>query len=210
MPRLVAQSGARLIAVAIIGLAAAGISGALGAWVYAPLIGWDATAASFSVGVWATVSHLNADETKAFAHREDPNRATTDLLLLCASVASLIGVGVVLLAASSSHGSAKGLLAGLAAASVALSWILLNTLFTLRYARLYYAAGDGVGFNQDEPPRYADFAYLAFTIGMTYQVSDTNLMTTVIRSNVLRHALLSYLFGAVILATTLNFIVSLK
>jgi uncharacterized membrane protein len=45
---------------------------------------------------------------------------------------------------------------------------------------------------------------------MTYQVSDTNLMTTVIRSNVLRHALLSYLFGAVILAPTLNFIVSLK
>ena len=129
-----------------------GLSGALGAWLYAPLIGWDATAASFSVGVWAAVAHLNAGETKAFAHREDPDRATTDLLLLCASVANLIGVGVVLLAANSSHGSAKGLLAGLAAASVALSWLLLNTLFMLRYARLYYAADDGVASTKMNPP----------------------------------------------------------
>jgi len=64
----------------------------------------------------------------------------------------------------------------------------------------------GSTFNQDTPPRYLDFAYLAFTIGMTFQVSDTDLETPSIRTTALRHALLSYLFGAVILATTINLI----
>ena len=66
-----------------------------------------------------------------------------------------------------------------------------------------------MSFNQDEPPRYLDFAYLSFTIGMTFQVSDTNLESTAVRATALRQALLSYLFGAIILATTVNFIVSL-
>jgi len=64
-----------------------------------------------------------------------------------------------------------------------------------------------VDFNQDEPPRYVDFAYVAFTIGMTFQVSDTDLKSTAIRATALRQALVPTLFGAVVLATTVNFIV---
>jgi uncharacterized membrane protein len=68
----------------------------------------------------------------------------------------------------------------------------------------------GVSFNQHDPPGYLDFAYLAFTIGMTFQVSDTDIRSSAIRATALRHALLSYLFGAVILATSVNFVVSLS
>jgi uncharacterized membrane protein len=101
-------------------------------------------------------------------------------------------------------------LAGLAVLSVALSWILLHTLYALRYARLYYAQGGGISFNQDEPPRYSDFAYLAFTLGMTYQVSDTNISRSDIRGAALGHALLSFLFGSFVLATTINLIAGLS
>jgi uncharacterized membrane protein len=46
----------------------------------------------------------------------------------------------------------------------------------LRYARPYYAPPvAGIGFQDDELPVYADFGYVAFTIGMTFQVSDTDL-----------------------------------
>jgi uncharacterized membrane protein len=80
----------------------------------------------------------------------------------------------------------------------------------LRYAELYYAGTrGGVDFNQDEPPRYLDFAYLSFTIGMTFQVSDTNLQAPSIRATALRQALVSYLFGAVILASMINLIAGL-
>ena len=194
---------------ALVGLVGAALTGIFGAWSYAALVGWDAAAATFSVWVWVAVRGMGSDQTAAHARRQDPNRATSDTLTLAASVASLVAVGVVLVTASSAHGSEKWALAGLAAGSVALSWILVHTLFTLRYARLYHSSGGGIDFNQDVPPRYVDFAYVAFTIGMTFQVSDTDLKTTAIRGTALRHALVSYLFGAVILATTVNFIVSL-
>lgn len=86
----------------------------------------------------------------------------------------------------------------------------MHTLFTLRYARLYFAGqAGGIDFNNNEPPRIVDFAYVAFTIGMTYQVSDTNISQFDIRSLALRQGLLSYLFGAVILASVINLVAGL-
>jgi len=79
-------------------------------------------------------------------------------------------------------------------------------MFTLRYAYLYYRDREGVDFNEDKRPHYRDFAYLAFTVGMTFQVSDTDLKTDAVRSTALRHALLSYVLGAIVLATTINLV----
>jgi uncharacterized membrane protein len=94
--------------------------------------------------------------------------------------------------------------------SVALSWSVVQTVFISHYARLYYGHPDGgIDFNQEAPPRYSDFAYLAFTVGMTFQVSDTDLKTPALRATALRQALLSYLLGAVILATTINLVAGL-
>ena len=90
------------------------------------------------------------------------------------------------------------------------SWFAVHTVFALRYARLYYSdPPGGIDFNQSEAPAYVDFAYLAFTIGMAYQVSDTDLQTRKIRATALQHSLLSYLLGAVILAMTINLIIGL-
>jgi uncharacterized membrane protein len=200
----------RLLTGFIVGIAAAVLTGALGAWKYAALVGWDALAAALCAWTWVSVSRMDAAATAAHANREDPSQPVSYILLLTASLASLIAVAVVLVAANSAHGSSKWLLAGLAAVSVALSWLLIHTLFTLRYARLYHRGDRGISFNQPDAPRYLDFAYLAFTIGMTFQVSDTNIESSPIRAAALRHALLSYLFGAVILATTVNFVVTLS
>jgi len=89
--------------------------------------------------------------------------------------------------------------------------VLIHTIYTLRYATIYYSRQtDGsVDFRHDPQPPYSDFAYLAFTIGMTYQVSDTDLTGTDFRKTVLRHALLAYLFGTVIVATTISLIAGL-
>jgi uncharacterized membrane protein len=205
-----AHSRSRLAVMVVVGVLGGALSASLGAPQYAPLIGWDSAVLCFVMWIWTTVAPMDAERTATHARREDPTRTSTDVLLLTASVASLVAVGVVLVTASSSKGADKGLEAGLAAGSVALSWLLVHTLYTLRYARLYENSGGGVDFNQDERPRYLDFAYLAFTIGMTFQVSDTDIGSSAIRAAALRHALLSYLFGAVILATSVNFIVSLS
>ncbi len=71
--------------------------------------------------------------------------------------------------------------------------VMVHTVYTLRYARFSYSGSDGgVSFNQDEPACYADFAYPAFTLGMTFQVSDTDISDTAIRRTALKQALLSY------------------
>lgn len=201
----------RLLITLAAGVIAAIIVGATWDWEYAPTAGWAVAALLYSGWVWLAVSRLDAGETRRLASREDPGRATSDLLVVLISIASLFAVGFVLVQASAAHGALKAVLAALALVSVALSWILLHTLFTLHYARHYYmAGGTGVNFNQKEDPRYTDFAYLSFTLGMTYQVSDTNLTSHHIRVTALQHGLLSFLFGSIILATTINLIAGLS
>jgi len=203
-------TGARVAISAGVGVLA-GIGLVLaGAVRYAPAVGWDVAVLVLLGWVWFIIWPMGAEATAAQATREDPTRAVTDVILLAASVVSLAAVGFFLLQASSAKGSTQDLLAGVGVATVALSWLMVHTVFTLRYALLYYSGRDGgIDFNQSTPPRYSDFAYLAFTLGMTFQVSDTDLRTPAIRATALRQALLSYLFGAVILATTINLIAGL-
>jgi uncharacterized membrane protein len=198
-----------VIVSAITGLAASVITAALADWDYAPSVGWVCAAAVFLAWTWYAIRGMDADETAAHATREDPSKRATELLILSASVASLGGVGYLLVQASTATGAAQGFAAALGVVSVAISWLVVHTLFTLRYALLYYTGNDGVDFNQAAAPRYTDFAYLAFTIGMTFQVSDTTLTTHVMRATALRHTLLSYLFGSLILAAAVNLVASL-
>lgn len=200
----------RLIAMIVIALIAGILTGIAGAVAYAPTVGWCFASLLYSVSVWARIRHLDAAGTKARASREDPSRGVADLLIILLSIASLFAVVFVLVHAAHSTGLMKGLLAGLALLSVALSWVLLHTLYTLRYAKEFYTHDGGVDFNQRADPQYTDFAYLAFTLGMTYQVSDTSITSQTIRSTALRHSLLSFVFGAVILASTINLVVQLS
>jgi uncharacterized membrane protein len=195
---------------AAIGVIAGALAATFGSWIYAPAVGWDAMAIFFAATVWVGIWPMSAETTAARATREDPGRAVSDILILSASVASLGAVGIVLVGAHAAYGVAQGLLAGLGLLSVAVSWLTVHTIFMLRYALLYYLDPvGGVDFNSDERPCYRDFSYLALTIGMTFQVSDTDLKTTDVRAAALRHALLSYLFGSVILAAAVNLIAGL-
>lgn len=184
--------------------------GMLGNWSIAATAGWAVACIVYIVWVWAIIWRFSSTQTKAHAISEDPGRSISDVLLLIASLASVVAIVVILVAARQSQGVEKAGLAGLAVVSVALSWTLVHTLYTLRYAQLYYRGTQGgVDFNQTEPPKYSDFAYLSFTLGMTFQVSDTNIGDSAIRQVILRHTLLSYLFGSVILATTVNLVAGL-
>lgn len=199
----------RLIVMLAAGTVTAIGVGLTGWWPYAATIGWAVAAAIYSAWVWIAVGRFDSETTRRHASREEPARGIADTLVLILSLASLFSVGFVLLQAQDSSGVHQGILAAIALASVALSWILLHTLFTLRYASMYYREGGGIDFNQPEPPRYADFAYLAFTVGMTFQISDTDVKNTRLRAAVLRHDILSFVFGSVIVATTVNLIAGL-
>lgn len=189
-----------------------GILSALGSalsndWMVAAIVGWAAACLTYIVWTWLTIHAMDAATTAAHATREDPARAVTDILVLIASIASLGAIAVLLLLTHSESTMGRSQTAFLAFASIVLSWVLVHTLFTVRYAFLFYTGRDGgIDFNQTEAPRYTDFAYLAFTLGMTFQVSDTSITDHAIRMVALRHSVLSYLFGSIILASVVNLI----
>jgi uncharacterized membrane protein len=200
-----------LLAVAI-GAAAAVVSSSFAPWQLTLLVGWDVTALVVIVSVWATVGRFTPEETEEFALTEDDTRTGTHLLLLGAAFFSLAGVGLAFVKANQGAHQHEAALEAMGVVTIACSWVLVHTLFALRYADLYYTPPkDGIDFKAKgiEQPDYLDFAYTAFTVGMTFQVSDTDITQRPMRRQVLAHALISFLFGAVIVATTVNVIASL-
>ncbi|WP_425864072.1 DUF1345 domain-containing protein [Arthrobacter sp. TWP1-1] len=200
----------RILGMMVCGALAAVLTGVLGAWIYAPAVGWASAALVYNASVWLQISPMDAERTAAHAVAEDPGRRISDLLILLAALGSLAAVVLVMLGSTGVSGTDRFLLALLALSCTAMSWLMVHTLFTLRYTEIYYSEEPGgIEFNQDEPPQYTDIAYMAFSVGMTYQVSDTNITTRAMRSAVLRHSLLAFVFGTGILATTINLVVSL-
>ena len=205
-----ATAGTRVTAAAAVAAAVGVGAGLLTSWQAAVLLAWEAAAVTYLAWVWSSIGRLDADHTRRLAVREDSSRAAAEFMLIGASVLSLVGVVVGLLKGSGMHGGSRAFLVTLGVLSIVSAWAVVHTVFTLRYAHLYYGGTPGgIDFNEDDPPRYLDFAYLSFTIGMTFQVSDTNLETKVIRATALRQGLLSYVFGALIIATAINVLAGL-
>jgi uncharacterized membrane protein len=204
------SAGVRVAVTASIATVAGVTASLITLWQAAILLGWDAGVVFLMAWVWLAVWKMSAAETKTYAEREDPSIRLSELLVLTAGVALLAAVGLVLIKAGHAMGATKAYLIALGVLSVALSWVMVHTVFTLRYARTYYLKPQGgIDFNESDPPTYLDFVYLALTIGMTFQVSDTNLTSKSIRRIALTHAALSYLFGAVIVALVINVVASL-
>lgn len=202
----------RVMVAAAFGVLAAIVVAWFVPWQLTILVAWDVTAVACVGSVWISIGHFGPAETKQFAVREDNTRTETHLLLLGAALVSLVGVVLAFLKANEGAHRQELLLEGFGVFTIACSWALVHTVFALRYAHVYYTEPEGgIDFKAKgaEHPDYVDFAYTAFTIGMTFQVSDTDITRREMRREVLRHALLSFLFGAVILATTINVIASL-
>jgi uncharacterized membrane protein len=181
-------------------------------WGLAAVAGWDVAALTFLASVWPIIARADSSHAAQLARREDETRGSATALLVAASVASRLGVGFAVTLARGQSGPLQGLLISAAVLTVVLSWTVVNTVFTLRYADLHFGSDAGIAFgNSDgaEDPTFRDFAYVAFTIGMCYQVSDTTVRDRQIRRTVLSHALLSYLFGAVIVGGSVNLIAGL-
>ncbi|HEY7432203.1 MAG TPA: DUF1345 domain-containing protein [Streptosporangiaceae bacterium] len=174
------------------------------------LIGWDVAVVIYLVWVWTSVWRLDPGVTAKLAKREDPNTAVAELMVVGAGTALLVAVGFALVKAGQATGGMEAYLITLGLLSVVLSWTVVHTVYMLRYARAYYGEpAGGIEFNEEEPPTYIDFAYFSFTVGMTFQVADTNITSKAIRRATLHHALLSYLFGAVLLGLLINVVATL-
>lgn len=188
----------------------AGLLVALWAAELGPIVGWCVAASAALAWVWLIGWHQDAEGTERLAEEEHRSRST-DLWVVLAAVASLAAV-VVALQRSSGKDPVAVATVLLSVLSVTLAWAMVNTVFALKYARLYYydePDREGFDFAMDVDPSYSDFAYMAFTIGMAYSPSEARPDRPEARRVVLGHALLSYLFGTGLIAVAVSLVTNL-
>lgn len=173
------------------------------------LAGFVVGGLTFALPLLLHVLGHDAPATRGKVAGRDGDAAWYDVVVILVGLASLAGVGILLVGGQSRGGAAVvDALVGVGA--VAVGWLCVHTVYVLRYARVYYASpSPPIDFNQDEDPTFSDFAYFSFNLGMAYQVSDTNLRSGAIRRVVLGHALLAYLYGTIVIAATINLVAGL-
>lgn len=157
--------------------------------------------AFFVVAGWVVLWPMDADATQRNLRREDFRPDVEEIVVVAVALCGLVGIVVLLLLGGSRLAAAVSL------AGVFMAWAALHLMYATRYAHLYHLdTPGGIDFNSDAPPTFRDFLYFSYNLGMTYQVSDTAVTDATIRSVVLRHSLLSYVFGISVLATTINLV----
>jgi uncharacterized membrane protein len=197
-----------LIAVGL-GCLAGGVAAVVGPLELIPIVAWVVADLVVLTGVWRIIWPQDAAGTERLADCESQLR-TTDTAVLTAAVVSLGAVVLAVVQSSSATNAGAVAAVLLSLAGAILSWCLVNTVFALKYARLYYLDEDGgVDFKQPDPPAYSDFAYVAFTVGMTFGTPETEITNSQIRKVVLGHALLSYIFATGVLAVAVNVVTNL-
>jgi uncharacterized membrane protein len=197
----------------IFGATLVGAVAAAGVWLLAGpalgiLSGLTVASGSFVVISWVELWPMDPGKTREFIGREDVNPFIDEVVVLAYAFAGIASIAVLMVLGQS---AARGT-AALALGGVFLAWASVHLMYATRYADLYYTEDRrGIDFNDGnaDDPAYRDFFYFSYNLGMTYQVSDTAVTRSEIRAVVLRHCLLSYVFGAVILATTINLVVAI-
>ena len=167
---------------------------------HAFMIGFDVAAAAFLLSLVPLFRATSVDDMKEHAAQNDANRVM--LLVIATAVTAAIMTSV-----ASELGSTGKPDVILIVTTLVLSWLFANTIYALHYAHIYYLEGSkgGLDFAGDpDCPDYSDFVYFAYTLGMTFQTSDTGVETRQLRRIVTIHSFASFVFNIGVLAFTIN------
>ncbi|MCW3461832.1 DUF1345 domain-containing protein [Chitinophaga nivalis] len=178
---------------------------------------WDVFALSYITTGWIVFFNRSVEQIRQWARVDDGSRFFVSFIILLASFSSLFTVLLLMLSPDTSH-TPKLLYLPVAITSMLASWVMVHTTFCFHYANLYYDDDDqdstrhaaGLEFPKEKRPDYLDFAYFSFVIGMTFQVSDVQIDSRVIRRTALLHGLISFALNTFVVALTINLIAGLK
>ena len=200
-PRLSACTA--IFLVLVIAFVVGGLSPVLGL-----LLAFDIAALIFLGATLHMILGADGRSLRQRARKED--QSYWGFLLSSAAVAVIALVALAIELHASRNGGLLEVV--LAASSLLLSWLFLNTIFALHYAHEYYGEGGGKGSGLEFPgtrePDYWDFFYFAFVIGMTFQVSDVQISEREIRRVALAHAVIAFFFNVIIIALSVNVVAS--
>lgn len=170
------------------------------------LAGYDAGALLYLALLWRLFLTASEQDIRDRAGRQDDGAGVILLVVSMAILASLGGIVMALLNPDPAHKALTPVIVGV---TLAVGWLLMHSVFVPHYAHRHFAAEarrakSGVGFTGDPPNSYLDFAYLAYTVGATFQVSDNSIGSTKLRNLVTAHALAAYIYNTAILAVGIS------
>lgn len=171
------------------------------------LAGGDVFYLVFLLLVAALVARMRPGDLKRRAKREDEGIAIV-LLITLATIGFF--AEAVFTALNRKHGI-DILPLVLAAAGALMGWFVLHTVMAFHYADIHYfddpdIEGDEKDLDFPGPgqPGCWDFLYYSFVVGMTCQVSDVQVRTTVMRRATILHGVVSFFFNTVFIAMAVN------
>lgn len=160
---------------------------------------------------WFTIVTVHPRELPKMSQLEDSSRLLIFLFVLASAMAGMGSVVVLLTAAKAETAFWARIDIAAAVLAVLSSWATIHTLFTLRYAHLYYdhdreteKRNGGLDFPDCKDPDYLDFAYFSFVVGMTSQTSDVSISDRSLRRLALIHGLIAFFFNVIVVALTIN------
>lgn len=171
---------------------------------------WNAYVFTNLVLAWITITTADPEEVMKEAKLQDSGRNTVFIFVLVAACASIFAVALMLNAAKGLHGARLTEHVVFSLFTVVSSWVLVHTIFALRYAHIYYGTDDdrnrvsGLKFPEEDSPDYLDFAYFSFIIGVASQTADVSISSQRLRRLALLHGLVAFFFNVTIIALSIN------
>jgi uncharacterized membrane protein len=205
----------RLAVVIAVGIAAYFAQPPFISWHTRAVASWDLSVLIYLGLAWWLIASSDAASTRDHALSQDQSGYVIFLFVVVAACASVVAIGFV---ASTIRQLAfwwRTWHIALTIAALIASWLLIQTVFAFHYARRYYAilhrertATPALLFPGGREPDYLDFAYYAFVVGMTSQVSDVAVTSRSMRRLTLVHSVLAFVFNIAVLALSINIIAS--
>lgn len=181
------------------------------------MIGWDVFSLFMIIFSWTTFSITQSQQIRELAKEQDSNRVLIFITVLISTIAGFLAV-LLLLISKKDYKDSETLHLIVAISGMLFAWFLIHTIFTFRYAHIFYGDDEekpdthagGLKFPDDKKPDYMDFAYFSFVLGMTFQVSDVDISSKRLRKLALLHSILSFILNTVMIALTINIIAGLN
>lgn len=179
---------------------------------------WDVFAFCYITLCWIVVfKKVSFEQMRQKATLQDGSRLFVYLIIILSSLASMLTV-LLLITSSNIMNTSQDIYVPVAIAGMLFSWIIVHTTFGFHYAHMYYnndetdpkKHAEGLDFPNEKRPDYLDFAYFSFVVGMTFQVSDVQITSRMIRRSALVHGLISFVLNTFVVALTINLIAGLK
>jgi uncharacterized membrane protein len=174
------------------------------------LIAWNLAATLYLGLTFMMMANSDTEGLRKRAEMYQEGRWIVLSLVAAAAIAALLATVQIVHGLKTVAPGSVPLHLALCGATIVTSWLFMNVNLALIYAHEYFGPGHhlrsepALDFPSEPDPDYWDFIYFSLVIGMTFQVSDVEIRSRLLRRLAVLHGAVSFFFNTVIVALSVN------